>query len=110
MDAEPSGDVPGAATCALVELLFCSVSRNVVVLDCRAASGPGDGWPFVMRLGLPAHGAWSAAAERMLMRWAAQSAVVSVEIRAGQRPVRVRLFDDDAAVLLDATAAGPVFR
>lgn len=107
MDAAPDG-VP-AGDSGAVEVLFCSTSRNVVQLDCRAAAGAGAGWPFMMRLGLPAHAAWSAAAERALMRWADRSAIVLMEIRVGHGQGMVRLSDGEAAVLLEVTGAGSVF-
>lgn len=98
----------GAGT--LVSVVFSSVVRGVVELDCLAESGPGAGWPFTMRLGLPAHATWAAAAERMLARWAERSAVVLVEVRVTHRPARIRLSDGETSVLLDVTAAGSVFR
>jgi hypothetical protein len=109
MDADHADEVPITATEMSVELVFCSTAANIVELDCRAMSGPGAGWPFSMRLGLPGHAAWSAAAERMLTRWAGQSAVLSVEIKGGRHTAQVRLSDGVAAVLLDAAAAGTVF-
>jgi len=108
MDAAHDHGVP-VGDAAAVEVLFCSTSRNVVQLDCRAAAGAGAGWPFMMRLGLPPHAAWSAAAERVLMRWAEQSTIVSMEIRVGHALGRVRLSDGEAAVLLEVTGAGSVF-
>lgn len=109
MDADRADEVPITAPAISVELVFCSTASNIVELDCRAVSGPGAGWPFSMRLGLPGHAAWSAAAERMLTRWAGESAVVSVEVKGGRRTAQVRLSDGAAAVLLDAVAAGSVF-
>ena len=98
----------GAGT--LVSVVFSSVARGVAELDCVSESGPGAGWPFTMRLGLPGHAAWAAAAERMLARWAERGTVVLVEVRVTHRPPRIRLSDGENAVLLDVTAAGSVFR
>lgn len=93
-----------------VEIVFCSTSRNIVELDCRTVGGARPGWPFFMRLGLPSHAPWSAAAERMLVRWAAEGAIVTVDLRTVRRPAKVRLSHGDAAVILDAMAPGAVFR
>ncbi len=114
MAAEHDRDAPGGSPLtgvdAAVELVFCSTSHNVVELDCRTVSGPCDGWPFTMRLGLPQHAAWSAAAERMLTRWAEEGAVVTIDLRAARRPATVRIAYGDAAVVLDAVAPGAAYR
>lgn len=109
-ERDTKGEVPIAGVEACVEIVFCSTSRGVVELDCRTVSGTCDGWPFLMRLGLPAHAAWSAAAERMLGRWADEGAIVTVDLRAGRRPPKVRISHGDAAVVLDAVAPGAAFR
>lgn len=97
-------------TGTLVSVVFTSVTRGVVELDCVAESGPGAGWPFTMWLGLPAHATWAAAAERMLARWADDGTVVLVEVRVTRRPAQIRMSDGSTSVLLDVTAAGSVFR
>lgn len=88
-----------------VEVLFCSTARNVVELDCIDASGSGAGRPFTMHLGLPSQQPWSAAAERVIMRWAGASAVVAVEVRGGRRSTKVRLTRDGTVLLLDLAVA-----
>lgn len=94
---------------ALVEIVFCSTTRGVVRLDCVIATGPGAGWPFSVEVGLPAHPALAAAAERMLTRWSDQGVAVSLGVRPHRRPAGVRLSDGTAAILLDVAGAGSVF-
>lgn len=89
-----------------IEVVFCSTSRNVAELDCIDASRSEAGRPFVMSVGLPSQQPWSAAAERVLARWARRSAVVCVEVREGHDTPKVRLAAEDTALLLDLTVAG----
>lgn len=109
-DHEGQLEAPVDGVQSAVEIVFCTTARNVVELDCRTVDGPSPGWPFLMRLGLPTHAAWAAATERMLERWAAESAVVTITVRAGGRPATVRIARGDAAVVLDAVAPGAAFR
>ncbi len=109
-DRDTRSDLASDRVGTAVEIVFCSTARNIVELDCRTVGGARPGWPFFMRLGLPGQAPWSAAAERMLIRWAGEGAIVTVDLRAGRRPAKVRLSHGDAAVVLDAMAPGAVFR
>lgn len=90
------------------EVVFCSTSRNVAELDCIDASRAEAGEPFALRVRLPSQHPWSAAAERVLVRWAGRSEVVCVEVREGHGLPKVRLAADGTALLLDlaVTAQG----
>ena len=89
------------AQIAAVEVLLCSRADGLMELDCVTAHGSEAGWPCTLRVGLPVGEPWSSAAERALVRWATEGVVVSVELRHGWGPSKVRLSAGGTAILLE---------